>query len=96
MKIKDLIKQLQELDASYDDEYREIFGEPEIIINVFEKITDDLLGGRLFEYAGYSNEIVIEKTDCGTYDIISTFVNNENKNPTIKAKKFPSEPWPFP
>lgn len=90
MRIIDLISKLQALYNTYDDEYKSVMGEPEIVIDVFEKIGDS----HQFEYAGYFPDIVIEKTDCGTYDILNAFY--ENKNPKPQAKKSFSEPWPYP
>jgi hypothetical protein len=88
MQIIKLIKQLQSLYATYDDEYKSVMGEPEIVIDVFEKIGDT----HQFEYVGYSPDIIIEKTDCGTYDILSAFY----ENPKTETEKPASALWPFP
>ena len=80
MLIKDLIEQLTALYNIYTPEDKEIMGEPEIMIDVF-----DPLPGKAgwFEYVGFSTQIVIEKTDDGVYDILSSF--NENPCKSIKA-----------
>lgn len=90
MRIIDLISQLQALYNTYDDEYKSVMGEPEIVIDVFEKIGDS----HQFEYAGFVQDIVIEKTDDCVYDILSAFY--ENKDTKTKAEKPTSEPWPYP
>lgn len=90
MKIIDLIAKLQVLYNTYDDEYKSVMGEPEIVIDVFEKIGNS----HQFEYAGFVPDIVIEKTDDGTYDILNAFYEVKNTKP--KTKKPTSEPWPWP
>ena len=90
MRIIDLISRLQTLYHTYDDEYKSVMGEPEIVIDVFEKIGST----HTFEYVGFVPDIVIEKTDCGTYDILNAFYETKNTSP--KAKKSFSEPWLFP
>lgn len=90
MRIIDLIDKLQVLYNTYDDEYKAIAGEPEIVIDVFEK--HDATGW--FEYIGYTPNIVIEKTDCGTYDILSKFY--ENQDQYLEAEEPVCSSWPFP
>lgn len=97
MKIIDLIAKLQALYNTYDDEYKSVMGEPEIVIDVFEKMgVKDRFGSNQshygFEYSGFSPDIVIEKTDCGTYDILSAFY----ENPKIETEKSSSAIWPYP
>jgi hypothetical protein len=76
MKIIDLIKRLQDLYATYDDEYKSVMGEPEIVIDTFAKLHKD---EGTFRYAGYSPSIDIQKTDCGTYDVLSAFLDSYKK-----------------
>lgn len=90
MKLIDLISQLQALYNTYDDEYKETMGEPEIVIDVFDRLGNT----HTFEYGGFTKDIVIEKTDCGTYDILSKF--HENCNKDTKTKELFGEPWPYP
>jgi len=68
MQIKDLIIQLQALYSTYDDEYIRIAGEPEIMIDVFKPTANGE-----FVYAGFSGNIVIEKSGDGVYDILNAF-----------------------
>ena len=86
MRLIDLINTLQDLYNTYDDEYKEVMGEPEIVIDSFDRIGNT----HTFEYAGYNDKIVVEKTDCGSYDIINKF---GNQNETAEAEK---PVWPFP
>lgn len=65
MRLKDLIKQLQDLYATYDNEYFLFMGEPEIMIDVFKRTEQGI-----FTYEGFSKDIAIEKTSDGVYDII--------------------------
>lgn len=74
MRIKDLINQLQELYDSYDAEYHTIMGEPEIMVDSFKE--SEVING-YFTYCGFGNDIKIEKTDDGVYDIISAFQREE-------------------
>jgi hypothetical protein len=89
MQIKHLIEQLQTLYNTYNDEYKATMGEPEIVIDMFEKRDDT----GWFEYAGFSPWIVIEKTDCGTYDILNAFYDQDQEPET---KKPLHTSWPFP
>lgn len=78
MQIKDLIAKLEALYTTYDDEYKSIAGEPEIVIDVFKLV------GNTFEYSGFSPHIVIDKTRDGVYDILSAFYEDypkPTKNP---------------
>lgn len=89
MRIIDLIEQLQALYNTYDDEYKAIMGEPEIVIDMFEKRDDT----GWFEYAGWSPWIVIEKTDDGVYDILNAFYDQDKDSKTPKSV---CAAWPFP
>lgn len=82
MRIKDLIYKLQELYDTYDDEYIQTAGEPEIMIDVFEP-EENL--PHSFVYKGFSPNIIIEKSSDGVYDILSTF--NESYTEAEKATK---------
>lgn len=67
MKIKDLIKQLQDLDAMNYTTKKSIDYESEIMIDMFER------DGEGFKYCGISPEIRIEQSAEGVYDILSGF-----------------------
>ena len=71
MLIKELIRKLEELYSSYDEEYKSVMGEPSIEIDVFQPLGDP--DNHIFVYAGFSHEIEIEKSDDGVYDILSAF-----------------------
>lgn len=88
MQIKALIAKLQDLYDSYDEDYKNVMGEPEIVIDTFGRIGDT----HQFEYLGYDNKIVIEKTDCGTYDILNAFYEDSE----TKTQKPSGSAWPFP
>lgn len=90
MQIKALISKLQDLYDSYDEDYKSVMGEPEIVIDNFGRLGNT----HTFEYLGYNPQIVIEKTDCGTYDILNAFYESKNQNP--KAEKSAGSSWPFP
>ena len=69
MLLKDLITNLQELyDKETSGDYLEVFGEPEIMIDTFEKNY-----GNLFNYAGFDKEINIERSSDGVYLLLSRF-----------------------
>ena len=70
MLIKDLIKNLEELYNSYDEEFKTVMGEPTIEIDVFRPVEDT---EHYFQYAGFSHDIKIEKSSDGVYDILSAF-----------------------
>ena len=67
MKIKDLIKQLQDLDAMNYTTQKSVEYESEIMIDVFER------DGAGFLYRGTSHEIRIEQSAEGVFDILSGF-----------------------
>jgi hypothetical protein len=75
MRIIDLIRQLEELYYTYDDEYKHHMGEPEIMIDVFGD-TDEK---HRFVYRGFSNIIHIDKSADGVYDIIRAFETKEDE-----------------
>lgn len=71
MLLKDLINQLQDLYATYDDDYKHVAGEPDIVVDVF---TPQMINGvKCFAYAGFSQQVILEKTDDGVYNIINAF-----------------------
>ena len=76
MKIVDLIKKLEDLYCTYDDEYKHHMGEPEIMIDCFG--IDDT--GINIEYLGFMKEIHIEKSADGVYDILRAFDIKDPKN----------------
>lgn len=67
MLIKELIEVLQK---HYDEEIKhvDVMGEPEIMIDVFEKVED-----HKFQYSGFCNKISIERSGDGVYLILSAF-----------------------
>lgn len=67
MKIKDLIKQLQELDRMNYTTQKSIDVESEIMIDMFDR------DGEGFKYCGISSEIRIESSADGMFDILSGF-----------------------
>jgi hypothetical protein len=75
MRIIDLIRQLEDLYCTYDDEYKHHMGEPEIMIDVFGE-TDEK---HRFAYRGFSNIIHIDKSADGVYDIIRAFETKEDE-----------------
>lgn len=77
MLIKDLITKLQELEDSFDLEYRQVMGEPSIKIDVFTKVQ----GFEYYQYAGISGDIEIEQSGDGVYYILSAFANPNNRQP---------------
>lgn len=69
MLTKDLIKKLQKLVDDHES-CIEVMGEHEIVVDVFIKTGER---EHTFIYAGFSPNIVIEKSGDGVYDIISAF-----------------------
>jgi hypothetical protein len=82
MLIKSLIKQLEQLYSTYDNEYKSMMGEPTIHIDVFSRVGDK------YEYSGIGNDIKIEKSTDGVYSVLSAFGESYPK-PKNSA-------WPFP
>lgn len=70
MQLKLLIVQLQAIYDTWTLEDKKIFGEPEIMVDCFERHADS---DHTFYYAGLSPEIKIEKSSDGCYDIVNLF-----------------------
>lgn len=85
MLIKDLIAQLEALYNTYDDEYKKVMGEPEIMIDVFKRVPNT----NYTEYYGFWPKINIDKTGDGVYDILSAFYEDYHKDQ--EAQKLPSD-----
>lgn len=82
MQIRKLIEKLQELYNTYDDEYKEVMGEPEIMIDVFVRAKKT---SHTFLYAGFDgrSDIVIDTSSDGVYKIISAFAEDyESQHPS--------------
>ncbi len=73
MQLKLFIEQLQALYATYDDEYKQIAGEPEIMVDCF--VPKHQTNGEVthFHYAGISGNVEIHKSSDGVYDIINAW-----------------------
>lgn len=93
MKIIDLIDKLQTLYNTYDDEYKSVMGEPEIMIDVFKPI-QDVFGNNThtWTYTGFGKDIVISKTDDGVYDILSAFYEDQTTKTTESFGSFVQKP----
>lgn len=81
MRLIDLIRQLEDLYCTYDDEYKHHMGEPEIMVDVFVD-----KGDHKFEYGGFSPFIHIDKSADGVYDIIRAFETKEDKELWLQKK----------
>jgi hypothetical protein len=70
MQLKLLIEQLQTL---YEAEmiHADVMGEPEIMIDCFKRVEQGV-----FQYAGFSNQVRIERSADGVYAILSGFVDD--------------------
>jgi hypothetical protein len=77
MLLKDLIDQLQKIYDTYDRSYKDVAGEPEIMIDMFAKKDVD---SHDFFYAGFSKEIDIEHSADGVYLIFNRFANDTRPN----------------
>jgi hypothetical protein len=86
MKLIDLIKQLEDLYCTYDDEYKHHMGEPEIMIDVFRECDTP----HKFEYSGFSPNIVIDKSADGVYDIIRAFYTEKEELEWLQNQKKPN------
>ena len=73
MLLKDLIKKLQDLYNSYDESYKEVMGEPEIMIDAFEFLPE---GGT--KYRGFNPNIIIDYSSDGVYPIICCAQTSKN------------------
>lgn len=71
MQLKLFIEQLQALYASYDDEYKQIAGEPEIMVDCFVSKFQDNGKATHFHYAGISGNVELYKSSDGVYDVIN-------------------------
>lgn len=78
MLIKDLIKQLQEIQDSYTPEDIAVLGEPDIYIDVFSKFSNR--DG--YMYSGICPDITIERTADTVNLVLSGFANSKNRKPT--------------
>ena len=91
MKIIDLIDKLQTLYNTYDDEYKSVMGEPEIMIDVFR--LSEINPRRFYrEYAGFGKDIVISKSSDGVYDILSAFYEDQTTKTTESFGSFVQKP----
>ena len=81
MLIKDLIGLLQK---HYEEEIKhvDVMGEPEIMIDVFNKVED-----HKFQYAGFSNKISIERSSDGVYLILSAFKETYDEQRNCKSEE---------
>lgn len=70
MQLKLLIEQLQTLYESEMIHY-DVMGEPEIMIDCFKKVEPGV-----FHYAGFDNQIKIERSSDGVYPILSGFLED--------------------
>jgi hypothetical protein len=70
MQLKLLIEQLQTL---YEKEiiHADVMGEPEIMIDCFKRVEHGV-----FQYAGFNNQVRIERSADGVYAILSGFVDD--------------------
>lgn len=70
MQLKLLIEQLQTL---YEAEmiHADVMGDPEIMIDCFKRVEQGV-----FQYAGFSNQVRIERSADGVYAILSGFVDD--------------------
>jgi len=70
MQLKLLIEQLQTL---YEKEmiHADVMGEPEIMIDCFKKVATGS-----FEYAGFNDQIEIQRSSDGVYPILNGFVDD--------------------
>ncbi len=91
MLIKDLISQLEALYNTYDDEYKKVFGEPEIMIDTF-RLKYPNSCNYVREYAGFSGNVVISKSSDGINDILSAFY--EDQDSKHQTQEFPGSAWP--
>jgi len=69
MLLKDLISKLESI---YEEQkpFIEVIGEPEIVIDLFKEIDKEK---HLFKYYGFSQDIKLEYTADGVYNIINAF-----------------------
>lgn len=82
MQLKLHIKQLQDLYDTWTTEDKEIFGEPEIMVDCFERYVGH---EHAFYYSGLSPEIKIEKSSDGCYDIVNMFGSSAWKSKTSQV-----------
>lgn len=90
MQIKDLIAKLETLYNTYDDSYKNVMGEPEIMIDVFKLVPNT----NHTAYAGFSKEINIDKSGDGVYDILSAFHEDYHKDQETQELPGSNLPWP--
>lgn len=68
-------------------------GEPEIMIDVFQKNPIfSTFSPTVFNYAGFGKDIVISKSDDGVYDILSAFYEDQTTKTTESFGSFVSKP----
>ena len=76
MLLKDLIQTLQTLYNKYDEDYKSVAGEPEIMIDHFALTGKE---PHTFFYAGFSKEINIHHSNDGVYLIMNRFANDDTR-----------------
>lgn len=93
MIIKDLIAKLEALYNTYTDEMKSVMGEPDIMIDIFgQKYPGSPNYDRV--YKGFSGQIVINKSSCGVYDILSAFDEDQDQSAQGTQNSDSTASWP--
>lgn len=89
MQLKDLIAALQELYDSYTDDYKELAGEPEIGIDLYEKQNIKSAVSTNFNFKGITPVITVRRTYDGSLLVLTAQpVKKKARKPrALKGKK---------
>ena len=94
MKIIDLIAQLHLLYNTYTDEMKSVMGEPDIMIDIFGQKYPGSVNSLDRVYQGFSTEVVITKSPCGVYDILSAFNEDQTQGAKSTQNSDNRASWP--
>ncbi len=88
MYLKDLISALQELYESYTESYKDLAGEPEIAIDIYEKQNTKSLASS-YEFKGITPIITVRRTYDGSFLVLTAApVKRKAKKPRVtKGRK---------
>lgn len=79
MYLKDFIHELIEIYQAYPEEYKAIVGEPEIVIETFNKLYSKTIP-YLYQFKGIRPEIDIKRSPEGSFLVLSAITNpNETR-----------------
>lgn len=87
MVLKDLISALQELYDSYTESYKDLAGEPEIAIDLFQKANTKSMASD-YEFKGITPNISVRRTYDGSFLVLTASpVKKKAKKPRVTRNR---------